>query len=366
MRVQNASYVTATLNRHPGCRRNGRMDSGGPAAYDPGMSVHEISLVRDQIVDRREKLQAAVAAVGPRPELTALIAEVDAALRRVDTGAYGLCEVCQDPIEPDRLLADPLVRFCLDHLTPGEQRALERDLELAARIQRGLLPPPASAYTGWDIAYYYRPARLVSGDYCDLAAAGGATYFMLGDVSGKGVAASMLMSHLHAMMRALITPELPIDALVARANHMFCESTLPSHYATLVCGRAMPDGSVDLCNAGHVPPLVVRESGVERLAPGGIPVGLFCDQPFTCERLHLAPGELILLCSDGITDTACTGDEHYGLDRVADVVRARRGAGARAIVDACVADLDAWRCDPRHQDDDITIMVVRKAAGAGH
>lgn len=328
------------------------------------MSVHEISLVRDQIVDRRQKLQAAVAAVGPRPELTALIAEVDAALRRVDAGAYGLCEVCHDPIEADRLLADPLVRFCLDHLTPGEQRALERDLELAARIQRGLLPAPSQTHAGWDIAYYYQPARLVSGDYCDVAASDGATYFMLGDVSGKGVAASMLMSHLHAMMRALIPSALPIDALVARANHMFCESTLPTHYATLVCGRATADGAVDICNAGHVPPLVVRESGIEKLAPGGVPVGLFCDQPFVCERLQLAPGDLILLCSDGITDTACTDDEHYGLERVADVVRARRGAPARAVVDACVADLEAWRCGGPHQDDDITIMVVRKGAAA--
>src|SRR5713226_1118628 len=94
-----------------------------------------------QLEERREKLAAALAASAPSAPLAQLLQEVDAALERMEKGSYGICEACHEGIEKDRLIADPLLRFCLDHLTTAEQRALEKDLELASRIQRGLLPP---------------------------------------------------------------------------------------------------------------------------------------------------------------------------------------------------------------------------------
>ena len=90
--------------------------------------------VREQLIDRRQRLEREIGRVGPMPDLTHLLQEVDTALARVAAGTYGRCETCHDPIERDRLLADPLVRFCLDHLPAAEQRALERDLLLAADI----------------------------------------------------------------------------------------------------------------------------------------------------------------------------------------------------------------------------------------
>src|SRR6185369_2759205 len=112
-------------------------------------------------------------------------------------GTYGYCEVCKDPIEADRLLADPILRFCIDHLTPAQQHDLQEDLKLAARIQKGLLPQ-AISFDGWEVCYHYEPAGVVSGDYCDLIPSqSGDLYFVVGDVSGKGVPASMLMAHLH-------------------------------------------------------------------------------------------------------------------------------------------------------------------------
>ena len=136
--------------------------------------------------------------------------------------------------KPERLIANPLTRLCLDHLSPKEQRALEDDLELAARIQTGLLPQPSQKIDGWEIAYHYQPAGIVSGDYCDLISSDDQSLlFVLGDVSGKGVAASMLMAHLQAMFRTLISINLPLEEIVERASRVFCESTLPTHYATL-------------------------------------------------------------------------------------------------------------------------------------
>jgi sigma-B regulation protein RsbU (phosphoserine phosphatase) len=324
------------------------------------MELNAFSTAREQIVDRRQKLESAIGALGPRPELTALLAEVDAALERISVGTYGLCEECHTPIEADRLIADPLVRLCLDHLTPSEQRALEQDLQLAARVQQGLLPDVARTPVGWDIAYSYRPARIVSGDYCDIVALDGELFFMLGDVSGKGVAAATVMAQLHAMFRALLPVKLSLCELLERASRLLCESTLPTHYATLVCARAAAGGIVEICNAGHVSPLVAQNGAVEALPPGGMPVGLFCSQRFELQRLQLGSGGLIVLCSDGVTDAENDEGEPYGIDRLHAVVHEHAAEPAARIVDACAKSVDAWR-GRRRPEDDLTLMAVRRA-----
>src|SRR5258708_38567306 len=191
---------------------------------------------RAQLQDRRQRLEGAIGAFQEAPDLTRLLQEVDAALESMDQGHYGLCDVCHDPIETDRLIANPLTRLCLDHLTAADQRALEEDLELASQIQSSLLPDASFRTDGWEVAYHYQPAGVVSGDYCDLITADSeGLHFIVGDVSGKGVAASMLMAHLQAMFRTLVSLNFPLDEIVARASRVFCESTLPTHYATLVC-----------------------------------------------------------------------------------------------------------------------------------
>ena len=164
------------------------------------------------------------------------------------------------------LLADPLLQFCLDDLTSEERRALESDLALAARIQQTLLPPREFSPVGWQIRYHYAPAGLVSGDYCDLFESKGALLFLLGDVSGKGVAASMLMSHLHATFRSLADADLPLDRMVEAANRIFSESTMAGQFATLVVGRASRDGAVELVSAGHLP--LLHLSGAETEVAG--------------------------------------------------------------------------------------------------
>src|SRR5512141_2342768 len=102
--------------------------------------------LRAQLMTRRRKLEKAVVSLPDRPDLNSLLDEVDAALSRMDLGLYGLCEVCHEPIEHERLVADPLVRLCLDHLSAPQQRALEQDLDLAARIQAALLPKQGVVY----------------------------------------------------------------------------------------------------------------------------------------------------------------------------------------------------------------------------
>ena len=291
--------------------------------------------------------------------MTRLLQEVDAALERMAAGTFGLCATCHEAIEPDRLLADPLIQFCLDHLTPAEQHALEQDLELASRIQRELLPKPEVRVDGWDIAHHYRPAGPVSGDYCDiLAVSPDQVYFLLGDVAGKGVAAALLMSHLSATLRTLVTVGLPLTDLMERVSRVFCESTLAGHYATLVCGRASSSGEVEICNAGHPPPLLIRGGEIERLDATGLPIGMFSSVTFSSRIVRLAPGDLLLLYTDGLSEAQNAAGDGYGIDRLS-VRAASANRRPQAIIDACVRDAAAFRGAPGFADD-VTMLAVSR------
>jgi sigma-B regulation protein RsbU (phosphoserine phosphatase) len=315
--------------------------------------------IGEQLIDRRDRLQRALSSSPKDTQLKDLLDKVDAAIERVNRGTYGLCEVCNEPIERDRLMADPLVCLCLDHMTPEQRRALEQDLELASQIQTALLPKQSFELTGWATAYHYEGAGPVGGDYCDLLGSGEDLYFIVGDVSGKGVAASMLMAHLHASFRALVSLGLPLSEIMERASRMFCESTLPTHFATLVCGKAHPNGEVDICNAGHNPPLLVRGSKLTELGATGLPLGVFCEESFTISKVRLAAGDTILVYTDGLSEASDSSGVQYGTERLSEFVRARRFVSPEDVVSGCVEDLNAFLSgSPR--TDDLTIMAIRR------
>jgi sigma-B regulation protein RsbU (phosphoserine phosphatase) len=316
-------------------------------------------LFRDQLLDRRQRLETAAATLSGDSDVRRLLGEVDAALERLAAGSFGICEVCGDAVEAERLLADPLTRFCLDHLSTREQRALEEDLQLASRIQHELLPRSDARLDGWDLAYHYQPLGAVSGDYCDLIQADGSdTYFLVGDVAGHGVAAALLMSHLSATLRTLVSVGLPVNQLMERASRLFCESTLPTQYATLVCVRAAASGEVEICNAGHPPPLLIRAGGIERLDATGLPIGMFCSESFSSETVRLAPGEALLLYTDGLLETQNSNAIEYGIDRLL-ALAAGPLLESRATVANCLKDLTSFRGSAAATDD-LTIMAVRR------
>lgn len=318
--------------------------------------------VRGQLLERRHKLEHAAVDLNQDKRFQQLLEEVDAALARVEDGSFGICETCHEAIEPDRLIGDPLVRFCLDHLNQHQRDALERDLQLAAQVQRGLLPRQNLTWFGWNIAYHYEPAGLVSGDYCDVVDAGDAgLYFIVGDVSGKGVAASMLMAHLHAMFRTLISVRLSLKSMLEHASRVFSQSTLPAHYATLVCGRVQPDGRVEIGNAGHLPPLVVRDSQVTALKGSNFPVGMFSDEEFSVEELCLDPGHSLVLYSDGVSEASDISGAEYGSDRLRKLIGGERIKTSSALIAACRNDLDSFR-GSSPKADDVTILVLSRAA----
>jgi len=325
--------------------------------------------IREQLEMRRERLTTAIASA-PAPAVTIrfheLLSEVDSALQRMDAGNYGICEVCNDPIERDRLIEDPLIRLCLDHLSSEERRALEGDLELAAGIQRSLLPPTNLQLLDWQMEYEYKPAGLVSGDYCDVilpSDSNGELTFLIGDVSGKGVAASLLMSYLRATFRSLSTASLDVNKLLEAANRLFCESTMAGQFATLICGSAGRDGELQIASAGHCPALVVSTDGVKQVRATGLPLGMFSTSHYTAERIELQPGDSLLLYTDGISEARDRNGNEYGIESIAHFAHKCRSQSLQQFTAMCLNDVRRFSSDTT-QSDDQTMMVIRRDKSA--
>lgn len=322
------------------------------------MATLEITFLNNQLEDRKRRLQAAIALAPQNAGLDGLLREVDSALERMAKGTFGLCEECHDTIEQDRLLTDPLVRYCLDHLTAPQRAELQRDLDLAAQVQRKLLPQADLCAGNWETSYHYAPLGPVSGDYCDLIPSDGQLFFALGDVSGKGVAASMLMTQLHALFRSLTSMDLPLGQIVTQANRVFCESVLAGQYATLVCGQAKPNGEVEIHNAGHWPVIVVGKGGVLRIESTGLPLGMFHQAEFSATRLQLEAGDALFLYTDGLSE-ARKADDEYGVDRVTRLVRQQAARPPAELISACLDDLRTFSSGgPRL--DDLTLLAIRR------
>jgi sigma-B regulation protein RsbU (phosphoserine phosphatase) len=325
------------------------------------MASPQQAYLRTELERRYDRLESAIQAPSADPSLSNLLSEVDAALDRMDAGTYGLCETCHDTIEADRLLANPLEQFCLDHLTTEERRALESDLLLAAQIQKTLLPARDFAPKGWHMRYHYAPARVVSGDYCDVFESKSGLVFLLGDVSGKGIAASMLMSHLHATFRSLADAELPLDRMVGVANRIFAESTMAGQFATLVVGRAAHDGAVDLVSAGHLPLLHLCAGETKSQGATGVPLGMFPNTNFPVFSFSVQAGDSLLVYTDGLTESRNGKDEEYGMHRVKALADKHRNKTPGELISNCLADLHDFTAGAKPADD-LTLLALQRAA----
>jgi sigma-B regulation protein RsbU (phosphoserine phosphatase) len=322
------------------------------------MIALEFDFLQRQLEERKRRLEAVVATAPRNSGLADLLREVDSALDRMAEGTYGVCLECHESVEQDRLLADPLVQYCLDHLTQHQRTALQRDLDLASQVQRNLLPQKGLRAAGWETSYHFEPVGAVSGDYCDLIPSNGQLLFMLGDVSGKGVAASMLMAQLHALFRSLTQMSLPLGQIVTHVNRFFCESALAGQYATLVCGLAKPTGEVEIHNAGHCPAIVVGPNGAFRIESTGMPLGMFRETEFSATCVQLQTGDTLFLYTDGLSEAASESDE-YGVDRVMTLVHQQSARQPAELIAACLDDMRAFT-NGSQRFDDMTVMAVRR------
>lgn len=324
----------------------------------------ELGQLRERLVAGRAALDE-LARSRPEPRLLELLQRMDDAIREMYSETWGVCAVCHETISPEGMEEHPLISVCLECMTHEQRSALEHDLKSAAGVQRALLPPRRVSHDGWELEYLWEPFGAVSGDHVDIVRpldADGPLHLLLGDVAGKGLAASLLQSQLHALFRALAPMHPALSDVFDRANRLFFEATDPSGYATLAALRLYPDGRVFVANAGHPRPLLSDRRGVRPIEDASLPLGMLGDVTYTDREIRLHPGDTLLLYTDGLTEAWRDGDE-YGVGRAAAAFRSARGLPLSQLLAACRADLDSF-LGGASRGDDLTIVAVRRAPTA--
>ncbi len=304
--------------------------------------------LRTELINWRERLEASAKDSANTFPLNGLLREVKAAIESLNQESYGVCQVCHDLIGQAAMNLDPLAKTCLSCFTPQQLQELEKDLDRAWLIQGDLLPKQNLKFNGWEVSYHYEPAGPVSGDYCDLVSLdNGELYFLIGDVSGKGVAASLLMSRLHAIFRSLIGAGLSVSELVERANQLFAESTMRPYYATLVCGKAARSGEMEIWHDGGVTPIGAT----------GLPIGMFCQGHYSSTQIKLGKGDRLLLYTDGLSETRNHNDCEYGDERLPVFLTKCQKLPAVTLLKDLLEDLGEFSlAHPR--SDDLTVMAI--------
>ena len=323
--------------------------------------------------------------------VTAAVADLHVATRHVDRGDFSH----RIPVKSSDQLADLANSF--NSMTASieklmleqrEKQRLENELAIAQEVQDQLFPRQTAGLESLDVHGFCRPARTVSGDYYDfLSASSHKLILAVGDISGKGISAALLMATIHSAVRAYSVENLPQmrepvavgavagagrvmatwpegievspGALLGLLNHQLFESTPPEKYATLFVG--IYDGrsrTLTYSNGGHLPPILIGKDGtVRRLEAGGTVVGLFDGMTYEEDSVEMVPGEVFLAYSDGVTEPENDFGE-FGEQRLIELVRENRNLPLPQISQIVTMAVDDWIGD-KEQPDDVTLVLAR-------
>ena len=323
--------------------------------------------------------------------VTAAVAQLHDATKHVDRGDFSH----RIPVKSSDQLADLAISFntmtaSIEKLIleQKEKQRLENELAIAQEVQAQLFPRQVSQLESLEVHGFCRPARTVSGDYYDfLSASSHKLILAVGDISGKGISAALLMATIHSAVRAYSVESLaqmcePVAvgavggsgrmmatwpegievspaALLALLNHQLFDSTPPEKYATLFLG--IYDGRIhrlNYSNGGHLPPVLIgKDGGIRRLEAGGTVVGLFDHMTYDEGSVDMTPGEIFVAYSDGVTEPENDFGE-FGEQRLIDLVRENRDLPLAEISQIVTLAVDNW-IGEKEQPDDVTLVLAR-------
>jgi sigma-B regulation protein RsbU (phosphoserine phosphatase) len=348
-----------------------------------GLDQHEIRLpinrgIAGWVAEHGETVNLAEAYADPRFE-----SEVDLRLgfrtrsilclpiRNKDGETIGVLQLLNKHDGPFTQADENVLRAISDHVALALENAqlhrellhkqrMERDLALARSIQLGLLPERPPQLEGFDMAVSHRPSLEVGGDYYDFIPLSPDTILaVVADVEGKGVGSAMVMANLQATLHALLAHLHSLERLVESLNDMILSDTRGQKFMTMFVGLLdQPHRTLHYVNAGHVPPAVVRANGsVEYLTEGGMVVGLFPSVHYDRGHVRLNPGDLVVACTDGITEAMNSESEEFGQPRLVELAVRERALPAQQIVDSVLTQVDEFSVGGTHEDDRVILII---------
>jgi sigma-B regulation protein RsbU (phosphoserine phosphatase) len=245
-----------------------------------------------------------------------------------------------------------------------QQERLERELQLAMEIQQRFQPTAPPVVPGYELQGISFPCYEIGGDYYDfIQREDGRLVIALGDVSGKGTAAALLMSSLHAAIHAQTGSHDTLVKTISAVNRYLADNIPPNRFVTLFYAELDPEsGALSFLNAGHNPPLIIHAAGtVEQLASGGLPLGIKADADYREGRTNLQMGDVLVIYSDGVTEAASPSGEEFGPTRLYEVVSRNVDASAAGIRDRIESALTKFSQGTQAADD-ITLVIVKRQA----
>jgi serine phosphatase RsbU (regulator of sigma subunit) len=270
-----------------------------------------------------------------------------------------LSSATQNTLEAFAMQAAMAIESARLYAEAAEKATIDRDLRVAADIQRALLPEPAYDGPLAELTASTVPCRTIGGDFFDyLELPDRGLAFVLGDVAGKGPPAALLAATLqsHFVAHAQLVGD-PADT-VSRINRALLRRAIEARFATMFYGVVSGDGVLRYCNAGQEPPALVRPSGVEWLEIGGPVVGLLDIATYDTGTVPLADGDIIVVCSDGVTEARSVTGEEFGRERLAAAIVGVHGLGSDLVLDRITAAVRVF-AHGAAQSDDITALVLR-------
>jgi serine phosphatase RsbU (regulator of sigma subunit)/anti-sigma regulatory factor (Ser/Thr protein kinase) len=281
----------------------------------------------------------------------------------------------QEYSSDDRKLLDNLAAQAAPALRVGqlvrEQEAeavtrqrFEQELEVARLIQQNFLPKELPELPGWQVAAYYQPAREVGGDFYDvIPLPDGRVGFVVGDVTDKGVPAALVMSATRSVLRASAQRLIEPGTVLERVNEHLCPDMPEKMFVTCLYGVLDPaSGLLRFANAGHDVPYVKTADGVEELRARGMPLGLMPGMKYEEKEAVLAPGESVLLHSDGIVEAHDPDREMFGFPRLKQTVA--DALGGQQLIDRVLRDLAGFTGARAEQEDDITMVTLERSGAS--
>ena len=238
---------------------------------------------------------------------------------------------------------------------------LEEEYRMAKEIQLNILPKQIPIIDGYDIFALNIPAREVGGDYYDfIKLINDRIAFCLGDITGKGLPAAMLMANLQATLRGQVLTQKNVCDIIKNSNLLLLNSTAGNRFATLFYGELdFVHHTITYCNAGHDAPFKFKQNVITRLSEGGLLLGCFNFAVFEQVSKQIEPGELLVIFSDGVTEAMNENNEEFGEDKLLNILKLNLSLSAKDLIEKIISEVKN-HSRKVEQSDDITLMVLKR------